>query len=169
MKIKLGPEMRAVYPFVLNFKLSGEVELNGPLDPASLQPAGVVLFESGEINLVATQVHLNREHHNQAVFLPEQGMDPILDISLLGADLRALIQGKASTWQDNMSLQRNLSGEGNADKLTPSEAAQVTLIPLYNPQLPAAPKPPPLPAVRTGLSPSERALPAGLCATGGVL
>jgi hypothetical protein len=70
-------------------------------------------------------VHLNREYQNRAVFVPEQGLDPVLDISLLGADLRALIQGKASQWQDNMTLQRNLSGEGNADKLTPSEAAQV--------------------------------------------
>ena len=72
-----------------------------------------------------TQVHLNREYNNRAVFRPEEGLDPVLDISLLGAELRALIQGKASKWQDNMTLQRNLSGEGNADKLTPSEAAQV--------------------------------------------
>jgi hypothetical protein len=56
MNIKLGPEMRAVYPFVLNFKLSGEIELNGAADPAALQPSGTVMFESGEINLVATQV-----------------------------------------------------------------------------------------------------------------
>jgi hypothetical protein len=74
------------------------------------------------------QVHLNREYQNRAVFRPEEGLDPVLDISLLGAELRALIQGKASKWQDNMTLQRNVSGEGNADKLTPSEAAQVLLV-----------------------------------------
>ena len=56
MNIKLGPEMRAVYPFVLNFKLSGEVELNGAAHPSELKPSGAVMFESGEINLVATQV-----------------------------------------------------------------------------------------------------------------
>eukprot|EP00976_Prorocentrum_cordatum_P041989 850588-Prorocentrum_minimum.AAC.1 len=56
MKIKLGPEIRALYPFVLNFKLAGELELNGPADPLTIQPSGVVVFESGEINLVATQV-----------------------------------------------------------------------------------------------------------------
>jgi hypothetical protein len=62
MKIKLGPEIRAVYPFVLNFKLAGELELNGPADfssATSLQPSGVIVFESGEINLVATQVREN--------------------------------------------------------------------------------------------------------------
>jgi hypothetical protein len=64
---------------------------------------------------------LNRDHTNVAVFLPEQRLDPTLDISMVGAELMALIQGRASSWRDNLTLQRNVSGEGNADKLTPSQ------------------------------------------------
>lgn len=122
--MQLGPDLRAVYPFVLNFTLDGNVTLEGALDPALIKPEGIICFETGEINLVAAQVRLDREHENRAVFTPEQGLDPTLDISLVGADLKAIIQGRASVWQDNMTLQRNLSGE-NVDKLTALEAAHV--------------------------------------------
>ena len=84
--ITLGPELRAVYPFVLNFGISGEISLEGYADPALLRPSGAIEFTSGEVNLVATQVRLNRDHANRAVLVPEHGLDPTLDVSLLGTD-----------------------------------------------------------------------------------
>jgi hypothetical protein len=110
----VGPELSAVYPFVLNFGVSGEVEVNGLADPALIRPSGVVNFERGDVNLVATQVRLSREHPNRAVFVPEHGLDPTLDVSLVGADLRALVQGKASNWTDNLVVTSGSSRSGAA-------------------------------------------------------
>ena len=103
-----------MYPFVLNFGVSGEVEVNGAADPVLIRPSGVINFERGDINLVATQVRLSREHPNCAVFVPEHGLDPTLDVSLVGADLRALVQGKASNWTDNLVITSGSSRSGPA-------------------------------------------------------
>ena len=114
LRLMVGPELSAVYPFVLNFGVSGEVEVNGLADPALIRPSGVVNFERGDVNLVATQVRLSREHPNRAVFVPEHGLDPTLDVSLVGADLRALVQGKASNWTDNLVVTSGSSRSGAA-------------------------------------------------------
>lgn len=56
LKLFLGPELRIVYPLILNFGVSGELELNGLADPKWIQPKGILTFENGDVNLVATQV-----------------------------------------------------------------------------------------------------------------
>ena len=114
LRLVVGPELSAVYPFVLNFGVSGEVEVNGAADPRLIRPSGVINFERGDINLVATQVRLSREHPNRAVFVPEHGLDPTLDVSLVGADLRALVQGKASDWTNNLVITSGTSRAGPA-------------------------------------------------------
>lgn len=114
LRLIVGPELSAVYPFVLNFGVSGEVEVNGAADPVLIRPSGVISFERGEINLVATQVRLSREHPNRAVFVPEHGLDPTLDVSLVGADIRALVQGKASNWTDSLVITSGSSRSGAA-------------------------------------------------------
>lgn len=56
MKLVLGPELRIVYPLILNFAVSGELELDGMAHPKFIKPKGVLTFENGDVNLVATQV-----------------------------------------------------------------------------------------------------------------
>lgn len=56
LKLVLGPELRMVYPLILNFAVSGELELNGYADPLRVKPRGTLTFENGDVNLVATQV-----------------------------------------------------------------------------------------------------------------
>lgn len=56
LKLALGPELRVVYPLILNFAVSGELELSGPAHPKLIQPRGILTFENGDVNLVATQV-----------------------------------------------------------------------------------------------------------------
>lgn len=56
LKLVLGPELRIVYPLILNFAVSGEIELNGPSHPKLIKPKGILTFENGDVNLVATQV-----------------------------------------------------------------------------------------------------------------
>jgi len=112
---------------VLNFGIAGELELSGPADAARLRPSGTVTFTSGEVNLLAAAVHLNREHPNRAVFSPEQGLDPVLDVCLLGADLRVLVQGRASAWQEGLRITpaARPHSAGEAAPLTPAEAARI--------------------------------------------
>lgn len=56
LKLVLGPELKIVYPLILNFAVSGELELNGLAHPKWIKPRGILAFENGEIDLVATQV-----------------------------------------------------------------------------------------------------------------
>jgi hypothetical protein len=134
LKVQIGPEMSIVYPFVLNFGVSGEVTIDGSADAKRLRPSGVINFDRGDVNLVAAQVRLNRDHPNRAVFIPENGLDPMVDVSLLGADVRALIQGQASEWTKNLVLSpkepASVSGaEGSGleslSSLSPEEAARI--------------------------------------------
>lgn len=58
LKLTLGPELRIVYPLILNFAVSGELELDGMAHPKYIRPKGILTFENGDVNLVATQVKL---------------------------------------------------------------------------------------------------------------
>ena len=40
-----------------------------------------------QVNLVATQLVLDREHPNRIVFSPSRGLDPLLDLRLRGAQV----------------------------------------------------------------------------------
>uniref|UniRef100_A0A6V7QQ20 Translocation and assembly module TamB C-terminal domain-containing protein n=1 Tax=Ananas comosus var. bracteatus TaxID=296719 RepID=A0A6V7QQ20_ANACO len=122
LKLILGPELRIVYPLILNFGVSGELELNGLAHPKGIRPKGILTFENGEVNLVATQVRLKRDHLNIAKFEPDFGLDPILDLTLVGSEWQLRIQSRASTWQDNIVVTSTRSVD--QDVLSPSEAAK---------------------------------------------
>ncbi|CAH8335842.1 unnamed protein product [Eruca vesicaria subsp. sativa] len=123
LKLVLGPELRIVYPLILNFAISGELELDGMAHPKYLKPKGILTFENGDVNLVATQVRLKREHLNVAKFEPEHGLDPLLDLALVGSEWQFRIQSRASNWQDKLVVTSTRSVE--QDALSPSEAAKV--------------------------------------------
>ena len=48
LKIHLGPELRAMFPVVLNMGISGDIELNGLASPESLKVAGTIHLDGGE-------------------------------------------------------------------------------------------------------------------------
>ncbi|KAH1252908.1 hypothetical protein GmHk_04G009734 [Glycine max] len=100
LKLVLGPELKIVYPFILNFAVSGELELNGLAHPKCIKPRGTLTFENGEVDLVAMQVRLKREHLNVARFEPDNGLDPMLDLTLVGSERQYRIHRRASNWQD---------------------------------------------------------------------
>lgn len=70
-----------------------------------------------QVNLVATQLVLDREHPNRMVFEDGQGLDPNIDLKFRGPNLRALIQGKASTWQSHLTL----TPTGGSGGVTPAD------------------------------------------------
>ncbi|KAL6848037.1 hypothetical protein ACP4OV_022165 [Aristida adscensionis] len=123
LKLTLGPELRIVYPLILNFAVSGDLELNGMVHPKYIRPKGTLTFENGEVNLVATQVRLKNDHLNVAKFEPDLGLDPILDLVLVGSEWQFKIQSRASMWQDNLVVTSTRSVD--QDVLSPSEAAKV--------------------------------------------
>ncbi|XP_056851849.1 protein TIC236, chloroplastic-like [Raphanus sativus] len=119
LKLVLGPELRVVYPLILNFAISGELELDGMAHPKYLKPKGFLTFENGDVNLVATHIRLKREHLNVAKFEPEHGLDPLLDLALVGSEWQFRIQSRASNWQDKLVVTSTRSVE--QDALSPSE------------------------------------------------
>ncbi|TVU21519.1 hypothetical protein EJB05_31159, partial [Eragrostis curvula] len=123
LKLSFGPELRIVYPLILNFAVSGDLELNGMVHPKYIRPKGILTFENGEVNLVATQVRLKNDHLNVAKFEPDLGLDPILDLVLVGSEWQFKIQSRASSWQDNLVVTSTRSVD--QDVLSPSEAAKV--------------------------------------------
>ncbi|EFH56951.1 hypothetical protein ARALYDRAFT_901212 [Arabidopsis lyrata subsp. lyrata] len=123
MKLVLGPELRIVYPLILNFAVSGELELDGMAHPKFIKPKGFLTFENGDVNLVATQVRLKREYLNVAKFEPEHGLDPLLDLALVGSEWQFRVQSRASNWQEKLVVTSTRSVE--QDALSPSEAAKV--------------------------------------------
>ncbi|CAH9099680.1 unnamed protein product [Cuscuta europaea] len=123
LKLVLGPELRIVYPLILNFAVSGELELNGVAHPKWIKPRGILTFENGNVNLVATQVRLKHDHLNIAKFEPDNGLDPMLDLALVGSAWQFRIQSRASKWQDKIVVTSTRSVE--QDVLSPYEAARV--------------------------------------------
>lgn len=123
LKLLLGPELRIVYPLILNFAVRGELELNGIAHPKLIRPKGILTFENGDVNLVATQVRLKRDHLNIAKFEPDNGLDPMLDLALVGSEWQFRVQSRASNWQDKLVVTSTRSVE--QDVLSPMEAARV--------------------------------------------
>ncbi|KAI8464916.1 MAG: hypothetical protein J3K34DRAFT_101351 [Monoraphidium minutum] len=109
--VVLGPELRALFPVVLNVGVSGRLAVSGrPAEPGGLGVSGVVRLDNGTLNLVATQFAVERGHANSLTFTPEAGLDPALDIALASAELRAQIQGRASNWHEHVTLMYGSAG-----------------------------------------------------------
>lgn len=49
LTIQLGPDLRTTYPVVMNFNISGQVNVTGPADPQRLQLQGTIKLDSGEV------------------------------------------------------------------------------------------------------------------------
>lgn len=64
LKIHLGPELRAMFPVVLNMSISGDIELNGAADPASLKLAGIIHLDGGEARSLPCDSHVFKSQGN---------------------------------------------------------------------------------------------------------
>lgn len=58
LKLMLGPEFKIIYPLILDFAVSGDLELNGLAHPKCIKPKGILALENGEVGLGAPQVCL---------------------------------------------------------------------------------------------------------------
>lgn len=70
---------------ILKFIAGGSFVVNGTL--ADLQPQGTINLKRGFVNLFTTTFRLASNYDNIARFVPERGLDPELDLLLLGSAL----------------------------------------------------------------------------------
>jgi translocation and assembly module TamB len=80
LKLALGDGVQIRQDPILNFLADGTLILNGSLD--AIRPQGVIQLERGQVNLFTTQFRLARGYENTAEFLPNRGLDPVLDVRL---------------------------------------------------------------------------------------
>jgi translocation and assembly module TamB len=81
--ITLGDRLLITREPILNFVANGDLLLNGTL--AALEPSGTIRLRSGQVNLVTTQFNLDRGYEQTAVFRPNQGLDPFLNVQLIAS------------------------------------------------------------------------------------
>ena len=86
---------------------------------SNLSYTGSVSKQTKLILALTMQVRLKREHRNIAAFEPENGLDPMLDLALVGSEWQIIIQSRASKWQDNLVVMSTRSVERGA--LSPTE------------------------------------------------
>jgi len=80
LRIQLDRNVRVTLYPILNFLAVGDMTVSGPL--ASLSPTGTIRLRSGQVNLFTTQFNLVRGYENTAQFVPERGLDPLLNVRL---------------------------------------------------------------------------------------
>lgn len=72
------------------------------------------------------QVRLKKEHLNIAKFEPDNGLDPTLDLALVGSEWQFRIQSRASNWQDNLVVTSTRAVE--QEVLSPTEVTFTTFV-----------------------------------------
>ncbi|GAB4375654.1 MAG: translocation/assembly module TamB domain-containing protein [Elainellaceae cyanobacterium] len=81
-RLGLGDRFEISGP-AFQFVATGDLLINGSLD--DLEPEGTVYLRRGIINLYSTQFRLDRDSENTVTFVPNQGLDPILDVALVAS------------------------------------------------------------------------------------
>jgi len=81
LRLSLGPDLTVGVPNLASFSTSGQLRINGRLDP-SLRLQGVVRLLRGRFNFFTTTFGLDPDSPNVAVFTPSLGLIPYLDIAL---------------------------------------------------------------------------------------
>ena len=80
LQIQLDRNIRLVSPPTLDFIADGRLIVNGLFDTPS--PAGKIFLRDGRVNLFTTAFTLDRSRFNTAIFDPQFGTDPILDVRM---------------------------------------------------------------------------------------
>lgn len=81
LKLTLGDRIVLTSDPLIRFVASGDLVINGTLDQPL--PAGTISLRSGQVNLFTTQFSLERGYPQTAIFEPERGLDPVLDVRLI--------------------------------------------------------------------------------------
>ncbi len=80
LEIAFGDRLNIIGRPFYNLTALGSLTVNGAL--TDLRPEGTIALQSGLINLFSTQFRLDKNAPNTATFIPENGLDPVLDVAL---------------------------------------------------------------------------------------
>ena len=83
LTLKLEDNITIAADPLFSFKATGGLLLNGGLE--SLKPQGTIKLTRGQVNLFTTNFLLARGAANEAVFRPNRGLDPELDIEMVAS------------------------------------------------------------------------------------
>jgi translocation and assembly module TamB len=83
LKIELDKNIQIVRPPILNFLAEGSLSVSGTFNRPL--PEGKIKLKRGQVNIFTTQLNLDRNAENTARFNKNQGLDPYLDVSLVGS------------------------------------------------------------------------------------
>ncbi|MEB3336055.1 MAG: translocation/assembly module TamB domain-containing protein, partial [Leptolyngbyaceae bacterium] len=81
LRLTLGDRVLITRQPILSFLASGDLNLNGTLD--RIRPQGEIRLRAGQVNLYTTEFTLAGGYEHKARFLPNQGLDPTLDLRLI--------------------------------------------------------------------------------------
>ncbi|NEO41476.1 MAG: DUF748 domain-containing protein [Moorea sp. SIOASIH] len=82
-QVNLGNELRVQQFPLYDFRLAGDLTLNGPINGnlQNLTGLGTIKLRRGEVDVLETEFVADRRHNNTIVFVPEQGLlNPNLDL-----------------------------------------------------------------------------------------
>ena len=83
LELNLGNNIQIIQPPISNFHAEGTLKVNGTFNQPT--PEGIIALTRGQVNLFTTQLSLNRSEENTARFTPHNGLDPFLDVILVGS------------------------------------------------------------------------------------
>jgi len=81
--LQLQENVSVSSPPIFSFQAEGDLTINGGL--GDLQPDGIIRVTRGQVNLFTTNLTLARRRENVAIFRPENGLNPTLDVQLLAS------------------------------------------------------------------------------------
>ncbi len=81
--VKLRENIQVTRAPLLNLLAEGDITVNGSL--RDLQPSGRINILRGQVNAISARFRLERAYDNYAEFIPAQGLNPNLNVRVLGA------------------------------------------------------------------------------------
>jgi len=81
LQLTLANNVNVTRQPLFSFRATGDLTVNGLL--GNLEPKGTIRLRRGQVNLFTTQMTLDRDYTQTAVFVPDRGLDPILDVRLV--------------------------------------------------------------------------------------
>jgi hypothetical protein len=83
LSLRLGDDITIASDPLFNFKATGDLLINGGFE--DLRPNGTIKLTRGQVNLFTTNFLLVRGAKNSAVFRPQTGLNPELDIEMVAS------------------------------------------------------------------------------------
>lgn len=83
LMVKLAQNIQVTRVPLFNMLAEGDISVNGTL--SNLRPSGRINILRGQVNAISTRFRVDRSYDNYAEFVPAQGLNPNLNVRVIGA------------------------------------------------------------------------------------